>query len=134
MITSRGRSRIMKAVRSKNTKPEIIIRKYLFSKGYRYRLHHKKLPGKPDIVLPKHKKIILVNGCFWHQHQKKNCRASLPASNRDYWLPKLRRNRLRDMDNIRSLRRLGWNVIVIWECDLRKSETAVFNKIEKFLH
>lgn len=128
-----ARSRIMRAVRSKNTKPEIVIRKYLFSEGYRYRLHYKGLPGKPDIVLPKFKKIILVNGCFWHQHQRKSCRASLPASNLSYWVPKLKRNKLRDTENLLSLRKLKWDVLVIWECDLRQSEQRIFKRIKKFM-
>lgn len=128
------RSRIMRAIKSKNTKPELIIRKYLFSKGYRYRLHYSKLPGKPDIAFPKLKKVILINGCFWHQHQKRNCKISAsPASNRYYWIPKLARNKARDAQNMRAFRSLHWGVLVVWECDLRKSENAVFVRIEKFL-
>lgn len=133
-ISAAGRSRIMRSIKNKNSKPEMIARKYLFSKGYRYRLHDARLPGKPDIVLPKFKKIILINGCFWHQHQKQSCTiARLPTSNKKYWLPKLRRNRERDFENIRSLRSLCWRVFVIWECDLRKSQTASLKRIERFL-
>jgi DNA mismatch endonuclease (patch repair protein) len=133
-ISAASRSRIMRAIKSKNTKPELLVRKYLFSRGYRYRLHCINLPGRPDIVLPKFKKIILVNGCFWHQHQKKSCKiSSVPTSNRAYWIPKLQRNRLRDQNNINILRNLGWRVLVVWECDLRKSATMALSRINKFL-
>jgi DNA mismatch endonuclease, patch repair protein len=113
------RSYNMSQIKSKNSKPEEIVRKYLFGKGFRYRKNVKELPGCPDIVLTKYKTVIFVNGCFWHMHE--NCsRASLPASNRDYWIPKLNSNKKRDMLNLQVLKKLGWNVLVIWECELRK--------------
>lgn len=108
----------MSKIRSKNTKPEMIVRKYLFSKGFRYRLHQKELPGSPDIVLKKYQTLIFINGCFWHGH--KNCQISkLPKSRLEYWEPKITKNRNNDSKNSSKLRRLGWRIIVIWECQLR---------------
>ncbi len=107
----------MRRVRGKNTAPEIAVRSLLHRLGFRFRLHRGDLPGKPDIVLPKHKTTIFVNGCFWHRHV--GCsRASTPASHREYWLPKFRRTIERDKANQEELRRRGWNVIVVWECEL----------------
>lgn len=112
------RSEIMSKVSEKDTKPEILVRKFLFSKGFRYRKNLKDLPGKPDIVLPKYKTIIFVHGCFWHEH--KNCEAAkLPTSNIEYWAKKINSNVTRDSRNIQSLKKVGWNVIVIWECELK---------------
>ena len=108
------RSRIMSTVHSKDTGPEMIVRRGLFSRGLRYRLYVKLLPGKPDLVFPKHRAIIFVHGCFWHGH---NChRFRLPASNREYWLQKIRRNQANDARNIAALEALGWRVLVVWEC------------------
>ena len=112
------RSMNMSHIRSKNTKPEEIVRKYLFSKGFRYRKNVRKLPGCPDIVLPKYKTAIFVNGCFWHKH---DCpRFVWPSSNQEYWIPKISRNVQRDWENYHELRESGWNVLVIWECQLKK--------------
>ena len=108
----------MSRIRSKNTKPEILVRKYLFSKGLRYRKNDKRYPGRPDIVLPKHNTMVFVNGCFWHMHEGKPC-FSMPKTRREYWLPKLTRNYERDMENIEKLRAAGWYVIVVWECELK---------------
>lgn len=117
--TKEARSKNMSHIRSTNTKPEELVRKYLFSKGLRYRKNDKRYPGHPDIVLPKFKTCVFVNGCFWHQHP--GCRfAVLPASNQDYWLPKLERNMERDAINRESLQRDGWRVITVWECELKK--------------
>ena len=111
------RSMNMSHIRSKNSKPEEIVRKYLFSKGFRYRKNVKDLPGKPDIVLPKYKTVIFVNGCFWHKH---DCpRFVWPSSNKDYWIPKIRKNAERDIENKRHLNELGWNVFTVWECQLK---------------
>jgi len=113
------RSEIMRRVRSTNTTPERKVRSLLHRLGFRFRLHRQDLPGKPDIVLPKHSSIVFVNGCFWHRHS--GCsHATTPASNRKYWLPKFKRTLERDQNNKRALRRLGWNVIVVWECELRE--------------
>ena len=112
------RSMNMSHIRSKNTKPEEMVRKYLFAKGFRYRKNVKTLPGRPDIVLPKYKTVILVNGCFWHKH---DCpRFVWPSSNKEYWIPKIQKNVERDKRNYTKLRENGWNVIVIWECQLKK--------------
>lgn len=114
------RSMNMSHIRSKNTKPEEKVRKYLFSKGFRYRKNVRNLPGCPDIVLPKYKTVIFVNGCFWHKH---DCpRFVWPTSNEEYWIPKITRNVERDQKNYERLQELGWNVIVIWECQLKKKE------------
>jgi len=116
--TPEARSANMANIRSTNTKPEELVRKYIFSKGFRYRKNDKRLPGKPDIVLPKYRTVIFVNGCFWHMH---NCtRARLPKSNLDYWEPKIKRNVERDKENYKTLKKMGWKVIVIWECELKK--------------
>lgn len=127
--TPEARSLNMSHIRSKDTKPEEIVRKYLFSKGLRYRKNVKDLPGTPDIVLPKYKTCIFVNGCFWHQHP--GCRYSvLPSSNTDYWIPKLQRNAERDQKNTETLQQRGWRVITIWECELKKSKcAATLNKL-----
>lgn len=112
------RSYNMSQIRSNNTKPEEIIRKYLFSKGLRYRKNDKRYVGKPDIVIPKYKAMVLVNGCFWHGHA--NCsNFVMPKSKIDYWIPKIERNRKRDKENYLKLKELGWKVIVIWECELK---------------
>lgn len=112
------RSKNMSHIRSTNSKPEEIVRKYLFSKGFRYRKNVRTLPGCPDIVLPKYKTVVFVNGCFWHKH---DCpRFVWPSSNEDYWRPKIQRNVERDKRNIAELRTQGWNVIIVWECELKK--------------
>ena len=114
------RSKNMSHIRSKNSKPEEIVRKYLFSQGFRYRKNDKRLPGKPDIVLPKYKTVIFVNGCFWHKHDCK--RFVWPTSNEDYWRPKILGNVACDQRNYEQLREMGWKVLVVWECEL-KNET-----------
>ena len=116
--TKEVRSRNMSHIRSTNTKPEEKVRKYLFSKGFRYRKNVRKLPGCPDIVLPKYHTVIFVNGCFWHKH---DCpRFVWPSSNEDYWIPKITRNVERDLKNHQILREQGWRVVVIWECELKE--------------
>ena len=117
-FTKKKRSEIMSRIRSKNTKPELMVRKYLFSKGYRYRLHDKKLPGKPDIVLKKHKTAIQVRGCFWHGH---NCKlSSYPKTNRKYWKNKINSNKKRDRKNDKLIKKLGYKLIVVNECKISK--------------
>ena len=116
--TKEIRSKNMSHIRSKNTKPEEIVRKYLFSRGLRYRKNDKRYPGCPDIVLPRYKTCVFVNGCFWHQHP--NCKyAVLPSSNKDYWIPKLQKNKQRDIQNEAALKDEGWRVITVWECELK---------------
>ena len=110
------RSDIMSKIGGKNTKPEILVRKFLFSKGFRYRINVKTLPGKPDIVLPKYKTVIFINGCFWHGH---NCKkGKLPSSNIDFWREKISNNKSRDDKNSDLLIKLGWKVIIIWQCEI----------------
>ena len=116
--TPEERSLNMSHIRSTNTKPEETVRKYLFSKGFRYRKNDKRLPGKPDIVLPKYKTVVFINGCFLHMY---NCsRSRLPKSNLEYWKPKILRNVERDQNNYQKLIDAGWKVIIVWECELKK--------------
>ena len=115
------RSRMMSGIRSRDTKPEIIIRKYLHAAGMRFRLSPANLPGKPDIVLPKYRTVVFVHGCFWHQHE--GCKfLAKPASNRKFWADKLGANVARDKRVQRQLRKAGWNVIVVWECQTRSGK------------
>lgn len=107
----------MAAIHSKNTKPEIIVRKFLWSRGFRYRLNHPRLPGKPDIVLRRYRTCIFVNGCFWHGHE--NCKHfRIPKTNTDFWTRKIQRNKERDKAEIERLTAMGWNCITVWECEL----------------
>lgn len=109
----------MAAIKGKDTKPEMIVRKYLFSRGLRFRVQVRKLPGNPDIVLPKYKTVVFVNGCFWHGHE--GCRYyHLPKSNVEFWENKIKNNVARDARNEKELKALGWRVIRVWECDIRK--------------
>jgi DNA mismatch endonuclease, patch repair protein len=130
--TAHDRSTIMAKIRSKNTKPELIVRRLTHSLGYRYRLHRKDLPGKPDLVFAKRKKVIFVHGCFWHSH---NCRVTpkIPKSNRDYWIPKLERNVQRDREHQEQLMNMGWQILVLWECELKDKE-CLAEIIKSFLN
>lgn len=116
--SEKQRHYIMSRIRSTNTKPEIKLRKALFEKGYRYRVNVKTLPGKPDIVLPKYRTIIFVNGCFWHGHDGCN-HYTVPETNTEFWVEKVRRNKERDAFNVQRLESLSWGVITIWECELK---------------
>src|SRR5689334_7744034 len=119
VFDTKKRSELMSKIRSKDTMPELIVRRYLHAKGYRYRLNDKRLIGKPDIKLTKYKTIILVNGCFWHGHE--NCKIfKMPKSRQHYWIPKIEMNIKRAEENITQLENLGWHVIVVWECELKK--------------
>lgn len=128
------RSKNMSHIRSKNTKPEETVRKYLFSRGLRYRKNVRSLPGCPDIVLKKYKTVVFVNGCFWHHH---DCsRFKWPSSNQEYWIPKIKRNEERDQKSHELLSDMGWKVIVVWECQLKKDKAetaleALYNQITK---
>ena len=118
---SEQRSRNMSAIKSKNTKPEIKVRKVLHSMGYRFRLHRKDLPGSPDIVLPKYKTVIFVHGCFWHRH--KNCKyASTPKTRQEFWEAKFRENINRDKLNQENLSSKGWKIIILWECEIKDKD------------
>lgn len=120
----------MSAIKGKNTKPELLVRKFLFSRGFRYRLNHPRLPGHPDIVLRKYRTVIFVNGCFWHGHQR--CKYFvLPKSNVEFWQNKIERNRLRDVEEQHQLASMGWHCITIWECQLKpKVRQQTLNALE----
>lgn len=131
MLSPISRSENMRRIRSKNTIPELLIRRLIFKMGFRYRLHGKNLPGKPDLVFANRKKVIFVHGCFWHQH--KNCIDShIPKSNTEYWLSKLQRNKIRDKENQSKLKKLGWSFLILWECQLRHTGRLT-EKIKKFM-
>lgn len=118
ILTTEQRHRCMSHIKSKNTKPEILVRKYLFSNGFRFRVNKNDLPGKPDIVLPMYKTSIFINGCFWHGHV--NCKYSkLPDVNRDFWETKIKGNITHDIVVREQLKSLGWKVITIWQCELK---------------
>ncbi len=124
------RSENMRAIRAKNTKPEMAVRSLVHKLGYRFRLHRPDLPGKPDLAFPARRKVIFVHGCFWHSHA---CKPGLrPRSNRGFWLPKLRRNKVRDGRNLKALGQQGWKALVIWECEL-KDTRALRLKVKRFL-
>lgn len=115
------RSEVMSKIRSKNTKPEMLLRKALHARGFRFRIHYKKLPGRPDIVLPKYRTAIFVQGCFWHGHE--GCRsAHIPKTNPEFWSKKVSANKSRDTINLSKLNSLGWNVLEAWECEIRKKD------------
>ncbi len=118
VLSKEQRSRCMSHIRSKDTKPEVLVRRFLFAHGFRFRLHRKDLPGKPDIVLPRYKTVIFINGCFWHGHY--GCKYSnLPATNREFWESKISGNIQRDKETYSRLAQSGWNVIEIWQCQLK---------------
>lgn len=124
MFSKEERSQIMSMIRSKNTKPELLVRSFLHRSGFRFRLHRKDILGCPDIVLRKHRALVFVNGCFWHQH--KGCKkARMPKSNQDYWGPKLERNVKRFNKNLMVLKKMGWRVFVFWECEAGKPEEFI---------
>lgn len=125
------RSRIMSLVKAKNTRPEMIVRRLVHGAGFRYRLHDAKLPGKPDLVFPRKRKIIFVHGCFWHRHE--GCAlARIPKSNQEFWLTKLEGNKARDESNQRILHAAGWSTLVIWECELKDLD-ALETRLRLFL-
>jgi DNA mismatch endonuclease (patch repair protein) len=126
-----ARSRIMRGVRKKNTKPERIVRRQLHAMGFRFRLHRRDLPGTPDVVMPRHSAVVLVHGCFWHQHA--GCKhANQPRNRTDYWLPKLARNVERDAEAKKALVALGWRVLVLWECELR-DDVVLRERLQAFI-
>ena len=132
-VTPKRRSEIMSNIRAKGMKPEMAVRRLTHAMGYRYRLHRNDLPGKPDLVFPSRRKVIFVHGCFWHQHADPACKiARRPRSNQDYWLPKLDRNVGRDTENRAQLAELGWEVLVLWECDIEAAD-GIVDHIREFL-
>lgn len=132
-LTPKARSERMARVRNRDTKPELVVRRMLHAMGYRYRLHAKDLPGKPDIVFRGRKKVIFVHGCFWHRHPDPACPlARMPKSRLDFWLPKLEANRARDVATVGKLEAMGWSVLLVWECELRDRE-HLGNKLRRFI-
>ena len=124
IVDAATRSRMMAGIQGKNTKPEMIVRKYLHSRGYRFRLHRKDLPGRPDLVLPKYMLAIFVHGCFWHRHT--HCfYAKMPSTRVDFWREKLSKNVERDLVQVAQLIEMGWRVLVIWECGIKASDGAL---------
>ncbi len=131
-LTPTQRSERMSRVRHKDTKPEMVVRRLTHSLGYRYRLHRRDLPGQPDVVFPSRRKIILVHGCFWHQHGCPIYR--YPKSRLEFWAPKLERNIRRDRENQARLRELGWEVLVVWECQAKRKDTSdLATQLQAFL-
>ena len=132
-LTREERSERMRRVRSRNTKPEMAVRRLLYSLGYRYRVHPPDIPGKPDIAFKGRRKLIFVHGCFWHRHEDPACKlARLPKSRLDFWLPKLNANRERDKRLRNRLFKEGWRILVVWECEMRDKE-QLRNKLVRFL-
>lgn len=132
-LTREARAERMSRIRGKDTKPELIVRRLVHAMKYRFRLHRRDLPGSPDLVFPSRRRVIFVHGCYWHRHPDPECKlARLPKSRLDFWLPKLEGNRQRDLGNLDALDRLGWGVLVIWECEL-KNVASLEIKIRTFL-
>jgi len=130
IFSSQKRSDIMSKISSKETKPEIFVRKILFARGFRFRKNDKRLPGKPDVVLPKYKTVIFVNGCFWHGHRE--CKKSkLPETRKEFWADKIKSNIERDERDLLQLQQMGWNVLVIWGCKLSDNTDSVVRTLEQ---
>lgn len=123
VLTKKQRQYCMSRIQGKDTKPEMVVRRLVFALGYRYRLHDKKLPGKPDLVFAGRKKVIFVHGCFWHRH---NCRYGkvIPQTRKEFWKDKLDKNKERDKKNKRKLKQMGWDVLVVWECETRNQRES----------
>ncbi|KQS03577.1 endonuclease [Sphingomonas sp. Leaf357] len=132
-LSPKARSERMARIRNRDTEPELVVRRMLHAMGYRYRLHVKDLPGKPDIVFRGRKKVIFVHGCFWHRHLDPACPlARMPKSRLDFWMPKLEANRARDVATTLRLEAMGWSVLLVWECELRDRE-HLGNKLRRFI-
>lgn len=132
-LSPAARSERMGRVRGQNTGPEMLVRRLTHAMGYRYRIHRKDLPGRPDLVFPRRRKVIFVHGCFWHRHDDSCCKlARLPKSRLEFWVPKLEANAARDKRNEVNLRTMGWNILIIWECEIR-DHASLRSKIESFL-
>ena len=131
--TARQRSFNMSRIRGKDTKPELIVRSIVHQMGFRFRLHRRDLPGTPDLVLPRHNKVIFVHGCYWHMHRCRYGRV-IPKTNTEFWQTKRMGNVERDRRNIRKLRRNGWSVLILWECWTRNVEEKLIPRLEEFLY
>lgn len=130
-LSTERRSANMRAVRGRDTKPEMRVRRIAHALGYRFRLHRRDLPGKPDLTFPRLKKVVFVHGCFWHQHQRCK-RASMPTSNVKFWRAKLTRNAERDAGQVAAVKAAGWRALVVWECQLRNEE-RLRSRLRQFL-
>ncbi|QSR17426.1 very short patch repair endonuclease [Novosphingobium sp. KA1] len=134
IVDAETRSRMMSGIRGKNTKPEMTVRRALHAMGYRYRLHARELPGKPDIVFRRRRLAIFVHGCFWHRHTDPSCNlARMPKSRIEFWEPKLEGNRARDEANVAALKAMGWKVLIVWECQIKNLE-PLKNLLQHFIH
>jgi DNA mismatch endonuclease (patch repair protein) len=132
-LTPLERSERMSRVRSKDSKPELVLRRLVHGMGFRYRLHRRDLPGTPDLVFPSRRKVMFMHSCFWHQHPDPQCKlARRPKSRAEFWIPKLEGNRLRDIDNERRLKELGWDVMIVWECQLTDTN-LLRQRVKEFL-
>ena len=132
-LTPEERSENMRRIKSKDTSPEMIVRRLTHRMGYRFRLHRNDLPGKPDLVFPSRRKVIFVHGCFWHQHDNIGCKIGrIPKSRTGYWVPKMQRNIERDRINLQKLASMGWKYLVVWECETKNTELLA-EKINRFL-
>lgn len=126
------RSYNMSRIRAKDTKPEMLVRKYLFAQGYRYRLHDKGLPGKPDLVFPKYKTVVFINGCFWHGHE--GCKYFvIPETRKEWWVKKINNTKERDFLNNENLKKLNWRIITIWECEIKNEPEKKLQEVIKLL-
>jgi DNA mismatch endonuclease (patch repair protein) len=129
VLTIEQRRRNMQAIKGKDSEIELQVRKFLHSRGFRFRLHDKGLPGRPDVVLKKYNTVVFINGCYWHQHE--NCDLStMPKSRSEFWKDKLTKNKERDQRNLKKLKELGWNVIVLWECDIERKTATILTELE----
>ena len=134
VLSPQQRSFNMSRIKSRDTKPEMLVRRWLWSQGYRYRLHRQSLPGTPDIILPRYHAAIFVHGCYWHRHGCKY--TTTPSTRRDFWLAKFAKNQKRDQHNIKLLQEMGWRVVIVWECSLKDGDNAlddVGNNLVAFL-
>ena len=132
VVSSKVRSRMMAGIGGKDTKPELTLRKGLFALGLRYRLHDRKLPGRPDIVLPRWNTVVFVHGCFWHRHP--GCRyTTTPSTRTEFWLDKFEKNVARDQRNVSALRALGWRVLVVWECDIKSDLGGTIVRVDRWI-
>ncbi|QQQ42830.1 DNA mismatch endonuclease Vsr [Stenotrophomonas maltophilia] len=131
-VSQEVRSRMMSRIRNKNSKPELLVRKYLHRHGFRYRIHDLRIAGRPDVVLPKYRCVIFVHGCFWHRHR--SCKyAATPATRPEFWIEKLEKNRMRDERVQSSLLQAGWRVAIVWECSLKASADATLAELQRFV-
>ena len=133
-ISKKRRSEIMSHIKSKDTNIELMVRRYLFAHGYRYRVNYRQLPGKPDIVFTKKKIAIFIHGCYWHGHDCESRYAHSSKSNKEYWVPKIERTKQRDHEHIEELQEVGWRVFVLWECQIKKEFIKAMDSLVNFIN